>query len=118
MRPGGAGFQEAGSRDDLRSDLLGPVSPERMWEEAGEQESEDEEAPEEALRPRRVPGEERPGEQEVQEHMMTHVPLRSRCPFCVSGKAGSNPHRRKEEGRPGVPAQRLQRRGGLDPWPS
>ena len=35
MQPWGEGFYQAGSRADLRSDLLGPVSPARHWAEAG-----------------------------------------------------------------------------------
>ena len=41
----------------------------------------------------------RPTQQEVDLHNATHVPFRSWCPFCVSGKAKSHPHFSKSEER-------------------
>eukprot|EP00974_Lingulodinium_polyedra_P107818 10436467-Lingulodinium_polyedra.AAC.1 len=29
--------------------------------------------------------------------MVSHVPFRSRCPFCTKGKAKSSPHRRRQD---------------------
>ena len=34
----------------------------------------------------------KPSQQEVDEHMLTHIPCRSWCEQCVAGKAKSNPH--------------------------
>ena len=35
---------------------------------------------------------ERPIDREVEEHALTHVPLRSWCPHCVTGRSGSSGH--------------------------
>ena len=42
-----------------------------------------------------------PSKQEIEEHMATHMPFRSWCPFCVAGKAVSSGHHHKPEG-PGL----------------
>ena len=34
--------------------------------------------------------------QEVEDHMATHMPFRSWCPYCVASKAVSDPHRKKD----------------------
>ena len=83
-----------------------PSIPARPWElEVGEVEDEDfeeiacEEKESEEARPPEVlsnPG--APTQKEIEEHNVTHLPFRSRCPHCVSGKAQDRPHRmRKEE---------------------
>ena len=41
--------------------------------------------------------------QELDDHMATHVPFRSWCPFCISGKAVNNPHFRNGGGPGEVP---------------
>ena len=38
----------------------------------------------------------RPSKDEVDEHMLTHLPFRSWCPHCVKGKAKGNPHNSQE----------------------
>ena len=48
----------------------------------------------EEVKVRRAPNQ--PSERELQEHMVTHVPFRPWCPYCVAGKSKANPHRRKE----------------------
>ena len=37
-----------------------------------------------------------PSQKEIDEHMVTHVPFRNWCEFCVFGKARDDPHRRKK----------------------
>ena len=69
-----------------------------MWEDAGQESDSDEERQLEGRIPRRVKGSVQPSEREVEDHMATHVPFRSWCPYCVAGKAGSSPHAtRKDE---------------------
>ena len=38
-----------------------------------------------------------PSQAEIEEHMLTHVPFRSWCKFCVLGKSVSNPHRKVDK---------------------
>ena len=85
------------------------VSPERQWEEAGEQEEdeeriqeqESEQECEEAARARVIKAEDAPSKREIEERMATHMPFRSWCPFCVAGEAVNSGHRRNPEG-PGL----------------
>ena len=44
-----------------------------------------------------------PSQREIEEHMANHIPFRSWCPFCVTGKAVSGPHHPKAEGQGGIP---------------
>ena len=45
-----------------------------------------------------------PSRQEAQEHAVTHLPVRSWCPFCVKGKSKASPHRKTDHGdEPEVP---------------
>ena len=89
--------------------MIGPVSPERQWEEAGEQEEdgeriqeqESDQEHEEAERARVIKAEDAPRKREIEEHMATRMPFRSWCPFCAGGKAVSSGRRRKPEG-PGL----------------
>ena len=37
-----------------------------------------------------------PTPKEVEDHNVTHLPFRSWCPRCVSGKAQDRPHKRSE----------------------
>ena len=45
--------------------------------------------------PKIIPDTSAPAEQEIAEHMVTHIPFRSWCPFCVMGKAHIRPHQKK-----------------------
>ena len=47
-----------------------------------------------ALRPLPTPVE--PSSEEIEAHMLTHLPYRSWCPHCVRGKGKSMAHRRME----------------------
>ena len=38
----------------------------------------------------------KPSQQEVDEHMPTHIQFRSWCEHCVAGKAKSNPHAKQK----------------------
>ena len=55
--------------------------------------SEDTHDDEEARQPntRKVPIQ--PSQEEVDKHMVTHLPFRDWCPHCVRGKSGSKPHK-------------------------
>ena len=57
---------------------------------------EEERASEEAKKPEvlRDPG--APTPREVEEHNVTHLPFRSWCPHCVSGKAQYRHHKQRE----------------------
>ena len=41
--------------------------------------------------------ERKPSAKEVEEHMMTHLPFRSRYSMCVQGKSKTDPHRARED---------------------
>ena len=45
----------------------------------------------------------RPSKEEVEFHMMTHVPYRSWCAHCVRGRAKGNPHRKAKHAENQVP---------------
>ena len=63
------------------------------FEELTFEEVESEEArPPEVLRD---PG--APTSKEIEEHNATHLPFRSWCPYCVTGKAQDRPHRMRKE---------------------
>ena len=80
-------------------DLPPEVVAERRQMEEGCQEAQDEEG----LRPTVIKDEHGPTEQEIDEHMITHIPFRSWCPFCVMGKACNSDHRRIKEPHGSVP---------------
>ena len=72
--------------------MIGPVSPERDWEGACQQEDEGHEDmrssdDEEGQDPRVLNDVEGPPRDELEAHMATHVPFRSWCPYCIMGKA-------------------------------
>ena len=48
---------------------------------------------EEAVRPKTRALPKQPSAEEVENHMVTHLPFRDWCPHCVRGKSGSKPHR-------------------------
>ena len=37
-----------------------------------------------------------PTPKQVEEHNVTHLPFRSWCPYCVTGKAQDRPHKKSE----------------------
>ena len=47
----------------------------------------------EAIRPKTRAPPKQPSTEEVENHMVTHLPFRDWCPHCVRGKSGSKPHR-------------------------
>ena len=57
----------------------------------------EEEEGEEGARPKYRRVDNKPSQQEVDEHMMTHIPFRSWCPHCIRGKKQSPAT--QEEGR-------------------
>ena len=44
-----------------------------------------------------------PSQSEIDEHMLTHVPFRSWCRFCVMGKSVAAPHRRVDKSDETIP---------------
>ena len=38
-----------------------------------------------------------PTQKEIEEHSVTHLPFRSWCPYCVTGKAHGRPHKSVKE---------------------
>ena len=63
-------------------------------------EEERDEEQEEGERPKKIRTDSKPSKEEVEEHMLTHMPYRSWCEHCVKGKAKGKPHARanREEG--------------------
>ena len=59
----------------------------------GEHDSDTESLEEEAIRPKTRTPPKQPSAEEVENHMVTHLPFRDWCPHCVRGKSGSKPHR-------------------------
>ena len=70
-------------------------------EAGGEQEEPGEE--QEAHKPRapRIPSQ--PTQDQVDEHMLTHLPFRSWCPHCVRGKSKGGAHKRQQQEHKEVP---------------
>ena len=64
---------------------------EREEEAAGD---ETEEEHEEAQKAKAIKAPSKPSKEEVDEHMVTHLPFRSWCPHCVRGKSKGKPHRK------------------------
>ena len=79
---------------------------EEAADERSEQEEEEREVagertegePEEAQKAKaaRVPS--KPSKEEVDEHMITHLPFRAWCPHCVKGKSKGKPHQKATPG--------------------
>merc|ERR1719347_1055529 len=69
--------------------MLRPFDPTESEEDKGEEE-------EEATQPRVGEAPVRPNQEEVEQHMTTHLPFRSWCPHCVRGKSGSKPHKKDQ----------------------
>lgn len=63
------------------------------------EEMDGEESEEDALEPKGVKIEYRPSKEEMDAHMLTHIPFKSWCPHCVKGKAKSKPHLRMNNGK-------------------
>ena len=66
---------------------------ERKEEEEVEADKEEEEG-EEAQRAKGTRAPTKPSKEEVDDHMLTHLPFRSWCPHCVRGKSKGKPHRK------------------------
>ena len=87
--------------------MIGPVSPEQQWEQAGHDDLSEEEMEgdrdelegpsEEGDKVNSIKTPEGPSQREIEDHMANHIPFRSWCPFCVAGKAVSGPHHSKTE---------------------
>ena len=87
--------------------MIGPVSPEQQWEQAGQEDPSEEDVQEdnrgmegpseEGERVTVISTPEGPTQREIEEHMANHIPFRSWCPFCVAGKAVSGPHNARTE---------------------
>ena len=82
--------------------MLEPFDPAEYEEEQGvtnngssteNPEENPEEREEEAFRPKTRAPPKQPSAEEVEKHMVTHLPFRDWCPHCVRGKSGSKPHR-------------------------
>ena len=44
-----------------------------------------------------------PSQREIDEHMLTHIPFRSWCKFCVMGKSVASPHRKIDKSEESIP---------------
>ena len=58
---------------------------------------------EEGRRAKSILVQELPSQREIDEHMLTHIPFRSWCRFCVMGKSVANPHRSIDKSEEGIP---------------
>ena len=83
-------------------DMMEPFDPTESEAEQGVTNRGDEEGnpesvaanpEEEAVRPKAKAPPRQPSAEEVENHMVTHLPFRDWCPHCVRGKSGSKPHR-------------------------
>ena len=96
-------------KDDSQSGVPEPVRPnearrgqacvqDRKGIESAELEQEEEgRKVKEVMRPKE------PSQEEYDEHMVTHIPFRSWCTFCVKGRGRAQPHRSVEKEEPTVP---------------
>ena len=95
-----------------------PFDPEEERAEDEEKEEEKDEAEKEVMREQEEESEEakgakgarvptKPSQEEVEEHMLTHLPYRSWCPHCVRGKAKGKPHKRRKQEDKEVPTVAL-----------
>ena len=74
---------------------------EKEKEEGGQEEYEEEE---EARVPTILREPIKPSKKEVAEHMMSHMPYRSWCPYCVKGRGLNDPHKKqKSDERSAIP---------------
>ena len=80
---------------------------EREGDEEETAEDSEEGETEEARKPKaaRVPT--RPSQEEVDEHMITHLPFRSWCPHCIRGKSKGKPHKKSNQGNREIPTVAL-----------
>ena len=58
---------------------------------------------EEARNAKGIQVSETPTQKDVDEHMLTHIPFRSRCKFCVMGRGASMQHRRIDKSEETIP---------------
>ena len=72
-------------------------------EEEGATEGGAESEPEEARRVKTASVPTKPSKEEVDEHMITHLPFRSWCPHCVRGKSKGKPHGKATNGNREIP---------------
>ena len=111
---------DAGEEDEWMNRWMKPFVPEEEemgnGEGGGEEREGDEEETvedseegetEEARKPKaaRVPT--RPSQEEVDEHMITHLPFRSWCPHCIRGKSKGKPHKKPNQGNREIPTVAL-----------
>ena len=88
--------------DDVFDRMLKPFDPNeeeatREQEEEPEEETREREGePEEARRAKGPKAPTKPSKEEVDDHMLTHLPFRSWCPHCVRGKSKGKPHKKTE----------------------
>ena len=79
--------------EDEFARMMEPFDQNREEEERAETEDEgnqEQEEANEAIAPK-IPI--KPSQEEVDSHMLTHLPFRSWCPHCVRGKSKGKPHR-------------------------
>ena len=86
--------------EDWFDKYMKPFNPDEE-EAAGEREGE----PEEARKAKGTRAPTKPSKEEVDEHMLTHLPFRSWCPHCVRGNQRGNRTRRQRTSR-----------GNCQPW--
>ena len=86
-----------------------PFDPREEEEETGDDDEggdvaeETEGEQEEARKPKMAKAPAKPSKEEVEEHMVTHLPFRSWCPHCVRGKSKGKPHGKANKGNHEVP---------------
>ena len=95
--------------EDWFSEYMKPFNPdeeEGTQEQGGEREEaaqEQEGEPEEARKAKGTKVPIKPSKEEVDEHMLTHLPFRSWCPHCIRGKSKGRPHKKAGEEQKEVP---------------
>ena len=96
MRPFNPDEEEAAEEQEGEHEGARKAKEEATDEQEGELE--------EARKAKGIKAPTKPSKEEVNEHMLTHLPFRSWCPHCVRGKSKGRPHR-KTEGDPHLGAR-------------
>ena len=76
-------------------------------EQEDEEVVDDEEDEEEAVIQKTLPYIPKPSLQEIQDHLRNHLPFRSWCPHCISGRGAALPHLTRKHDTPTVPTLHL-----------
>ena len=90
--------------EDAFDRMMRPFNPDIEEGGEGDRTTENrEEAEEEGLVPKIKKVAVKPTQEEVERHMVTHIPFREWCPHCVAGKSKIDPHLKKDKDQRVIP---------------